>query len=158
MTALLFLPGVPEEHVLTRLASAGGDEINSGKLAHTESSAALAVNAFGWFVPRPEMLPLLPGAGASEATTRVEVEYCARFPWHDGTHPWLDAAVFTNFRLLGVESKRYEPFRDRKKPTFSSAYDRPVWGQRMGRYSSVRDALRSGLLLPRAAARRPTAS
>jgi hypothetical protein len=38
----LFLPGVPVEHVLRRLAKAGGNEVASGKLASPDSSAALA--------------------------------------------------------------------------------------------------------------------
>src|SRR5262245_49687207 len=40
----LFLPGVPEFYVRQRLSVAGGNEIGSGKFAHPESSAALAVN------------------------------------------------------------------------------------------------------------------
>lgn len=50
MTEPLFLLGVPEAHVRGLLAAASGDEIGSGKSASPESSAALAVNAFGWFV------------------------------------------------------------------------------------------------------------
>ena len=53
MTEDPFLPGVPVAHIRARLAAAGGDEIRSGKFAHPESSAALAVNAFGWFIERP---------------------------------------------------------------------------------------------------------
>jgi hypothetical protein len=57
MTEDPFLPGVPVAHVCARLAAAGGDEIDSGKFAHPKSSAALAVNAFGWFIERPMDLP-----------------------------------------------------------------------------------------------------
>jgi hypothetical protein len=142
----LFLLGVPEIHVRKRLQLAGGDEIGSGKFASPESSAALAVNALGWFIDRPAMLPPLPGAAAAGQAERVEVEYCARFPWAGGKHPWLDAVVITASHLIGVESKRFEPFRDNKKTRFSIAYDRPVWGLRMSRYGEVRDALRSGAL------------
>lgn len=144
MTENLFLPGVPVAHVCARLAAAGGDEIGSGKFAHPESSAALAVNAFGWFIERPMDLPPLPGTGAMGTPERVEVEYCARLPWSGGRHPWLDAVVITPTHLIGVESKRFEPFRDAKTVSLSSAYDRPVWGARMDRYASMRDALRSG--------------
>jgi len=139
-----FLPGVPAAHVLARLRSAGGDEIGSGKIANAESSAALAVNSFGWFVDRPDLFPPLPGTDFTGPSDRVEVEYCARFPWSGGRHPWLDAAVFSATHLIGVESKRFEPFRDRKQVTLSEAYDRPVWGNNMSRYSLMRDALRSG--------------
>lgn len=142
----LFLAGVPSSRILQRLEEAGGNEVASGKLAHPESSAALAVNTFGWFVERPPLFPPLPGCEQAGTAELVEVEYCARFPWSGGRHPWLDAAVFTNTHLIGVESKRYEPFRDTKSVSLSSSYDRPVWGERMGRYNAVRDALRSGEL------------
>jgi hypothetical protein len=141
-----FLPGVPVAHVCARLAAAGGDEIGSGKFAHPESSAALAVNAFGWFIERPMDLPPLPGTGAMGTPERVEVEYCARLPWSGGRHPWLDAVVITPTHLIGVESKRFEPFRDTKTVSLSSAYDRLVWGGRMDRFAAMRDALRSGEL------------
>ena len=52
-----FLPGVPLDFVRAALAVAGGNEIESGKLDNPESSAALAINAFGWFVNRPGDLP-----------------------------------------------------------------------------------------------------
>ena len=55
-----FLPGVPEDRILSLLASAGGNELESGKLDSPESSAALAVNAFGWFLDRPANLPPFP--------------------------------------------------------------------------------------------------
>jgi hypothetical protein len=142
----VFLPGVPVAEVTRRLMAAGGNEIESGKLAHPESSAALAVNAFGWFIERPSLFPPLPGANMDDPVERVEIEYSARFPWAGGRHPWLDAAIFTSTRLIGVESKRYEPFRDAKSVSFSSAYDQPVWGSNMGRYSQVSRALRSGEL------------
>lgn len=139
-----FLPGVPEAHVRQRLASAGGNELESGKLANPESSAALAVNAFGWFVDRPSLLPPLPGTSVMGSVELVDVEFCARMPWSGGRHPWLDAVVVTSTHLIGVESKRFEPFRDAKAVSFSPAYNRPVWGEHMTRYSRVRDALRFG--------------
>lgn len=139
-----FLPGVPVEHVRERLAAAGGDEIGSGKIFHPESSAALAVNAFGWFIERPIDFPPLPGTEAMGVPERVEVEYCARFPWSGGRHPWLDAVVVTPTHLIGVESKRFEPYRDTKMVSFSATYDQPVWGERMGLFAAMRDALRAG--------------
>ncbi|MBS0412652.1 MAG: hypothetical protein JSR86_22235 [Proteobacteria bacterium] len=54
-----------------------------------------------------------------------------RFPWRGGLHPWLDVGVQTAERHIGIESRRYEPFRDCKKATFSAAYYRPIWGQAM---------------------------
>lgn len=127
-----------------RLAAAGGNEIESGKFTSPESSAALAVNTFGWFVQRPHMLPPLPGLERAGTPSVVDVEYCARFPWPGGRHPWLDAVVETPTHLIGVESKRYEPYRDRKSVSFSPAYDRPVWGNGMSAFERMRDLLRSG--------------
>lgn len=46
--------------------------------------------------------------------------------------------------LIGVESKRHEPFRDRKAAKLSSAYDRDVWGDGMGPWTAMRDRLRDG--------------
>jgi len=142
----LFLPGVPSAHVLKRLEAAGGNEVASGKLAHPESSAALAVNTFGWFVEQPELLPPLPGTENAGVAERVDVEYCARFPWSGGRHPWLDAVVITGTHLIGVESKRYEPFRDAKTVSLSRSYDQPMWGGQMQRYGILRDALRSSAI------------
>lgn len=140
-----FLPGVPSAYVLERLEKASGHELASGKFWSKDSSAALAVNTFGWFIERPEQLPGLRGLESSSwPPIRVEVEFCARFPWQGGSHPWLDACVFTETDLIGVESKRFEPFRDVKTVSFSDAYDRPVWGGEMAAYERLRDRLRSG--------------
>jgi hypothetical protein len=45
-----------------------------------------------------------------------------------------------------MESKRYEPFRPQKQSGFSEVYDRPVWGERMGGFTRVRDDLVAGRL------------
>ena len=140
-----FLPGVPHAYVLERLEKASGHELTSGKFWSRDSSAALVVNTFGWFIGRPERLPSLQEAQLpSWPPERVEVEYCARFPWQGGSHPWLDACVMTKSDVIGVESKRFEPFRDVKTVSFSDAYDRPVWGTNMSPYEELRDRLRSG--------------
>jgi hypothetical protein len=138
------LPGIPASHVLARLAQAGGKEVESGKLLSPESSAALAVNCFGWFIERPEQLPSLKGVETAGIPELVDVEFCARFPWSGGRHPWLDAVVQTPTTLIGIESKRFEPFRDVKSVSLSDAYDRPVWGENMKGYERMRDRLRSG--------------
>jgi hypothetical protein len=141
---LSFLPGVPANYVRARLGKAGGNEIRSGKLKSVESSAALAVNTFGWFHERPDRLPPFPMLALSAATV-VEVEYCARFPWRGGKHPWLDAWVETSEAIVGIESKRFEPFRDEKVVKLSKAYDRNEWHDRMGPFEVMRDNLRSGV-------------
>ena len=140
-----FLPGVPVEAIAAALSRAGGKEIESGKLASPESSAALAVNSFGFFLNRPAGLPPFPPLTDLDwPATQVEVERQMRFPWRGGRHPWLDAAVETATHLIGVESKRYEPFRDAKSVSLSDAYDRDVWGPDMQPYCEMRDALRAG--------------
>lgn len=144
MSGGLFLPGVPEGAVREALGRAAGQELGSGKFASSESSSALAVNTFGWFLHRPADLPPFPPlADLDWPAVRVDVERTMRFPWRGGRHPWLDAAVETPDHLIGVESKRFEPFRDAKTVALSSAYDRDVWGERMEPFTRMRDALRS---------------
>ncbi|NYD91617.1 PGN_0703 family putative restriction endonuclease [Sphingomonas melonis] len=140
-----FLPGVPEDLVRAALSKAGGNEIDSGKLASPESSAALAANAFGWFIKRPADLPSFPPLTDLDwPAIRVDVERQMQFPWSGGRHPWLDAAVETLTHVIGVESKRFEPFRDVKAVSLSNAYDRDVWGDRMAPFTAMRDTLRAG--------------
>lgn len=139
-----FLPGVPADQVRAAFDRAGGAEIASGKFASPESSAALAANGLGWFLDRPAALPPFPGLEDLDwPATRVELERRMRFPWPGGRHPWLDAAVETAAHLIGVESKRHEPFRDAKLADFSAAYDRDVWGADMGPWTAMRDRLRA---------------
>jgi len=45
--------------------------------------------------------------------------------------------------LIGIESKRYEPFRSKTDTALSDAYWRPVWGDAMVGFSRVRDGLRA---------------
>ena len=104
-------------------------------------------NAFGWFLGRPKALPCpLLGKHPSWRATKVQVEASLRFPWSGGRHPWLDALIDAPNMLIGVESKRYEPFRSKSPPSFSPAYDRPVWGEHMRGYEAVRDAANAGEL------------
>lgn len=138
------LPGVPFARVRARLEDAAGNELASGEFASPESSAALAVNCFGWFISRPSRFPSLPGIDINDTVEMVDVEFTARFPWAGGRHPWLDAIVQTPKMLIGIESKRFEPFRDNKSVSLSSAYDRPVWGSNMRRFEDMRDNLRAG--------------
>ncbi|WP_375396454.1 hypothetical protein [uncultured Sphingomonas sp.] len=127
------------------MAKAGGNEIESGKLYSPESSAALAVNAFGWFIERPGDLPPFSDlADLDWPAVRVDFERQMRFPWRGGRHPWLDAALETATHLVGIESKRFEPFRDAKTVNLPDAYDRDVWGDGMAPFIAMRDALRTG--------------
>lgn len=139
----IFLPGVSVVKCIEALAKAGGNEVESGKLLSPESSAALAVNTFGWFLDRPDTLPAFPCLSDLDwPAVKIDIERQMRFPWSGGRHPWLDAAVETQNYLIGVESKRFEPFRDAKTGHLSSAYDRDVWGEEMGPYTALRDSLR----------------
>lgn len=143
MTEPVFLPGVPAAAVLAALARSPGNEIASGKFASPESSAALAVNAFGWFLDRPRSMLPLPGVPMGLPET-VEIEAEMRFPWSGGRHPWQDAMISTATTLVGIESKRYEPFRPGKVTTFSEAFDSRDWGPGMARFTALRLALAEG--------------
>jgi hypothetical protein len=139
----VFLPGVPADAVLAALRRSPGNELASGKFDNPDSSAALVANAFGWFLGRPKSLPPLPGVPMGQPDD-VQIEAEMRFPWAGGRHPWMDAAITTPTTLVGVESKRYEPFRPRKTPVFSEAYDSRDWGPGMARFTAMRLALTSG--------------
>ncbi len=138
-----FLPGVPGADIERLLDAAPGDEIKRGKFDHPESSAALAANAFGFFLRQAGELPPLPGCREVEWPARsLTIEATVRFPWSGGRHPVLDCLVTTPSALIGIESKRFEPFREHAAAVFSEAYSRPVWGDRMKGYERVRDSLR----------------
>ncbi|WP_225027625.1 PGN_0703 family putative restriction endonuclease [Xinfangfangia pollutisoli] len=143
MTDPEFLPGVPADLVLQALRRAPGKELASGKFDSPDSSAALAANAFGWFLTRPQALPPLPGVPMGRPDT-VEIEASLRFPWRGGEHPWLDAVISSATTLVGVESKRYEPFRPKKRSEFSPAYAAQDWGRGLTRWHEMRRALAEG--------------
>ena len=52
-----FLPGVPGPEIEAIFDVAAGNEIATGKFDSPESSAALAANAFGFFLQRASELP-----------------------------------------------------------------------------------------------------
>ncbi len=138
-----FLPDLPEARIQEALARSPGNELRSGKIDGPESSAALVANAFGWFLDRPLALPALPGVPAG-AVESVDLAVEMRFPWADGRHPWLDVGIVTHTTLVGITSKRYEPFRPAKVSDFSDVYDRPVWGPNMARYTALAHGLIDG--------------
>lgn len=137
-----FLPGLPVEAIRAAYTAAPGNEFESGKFFSPQSSAALAANAFGFFLNQPEALPPLPRAGdCGWPANALALEAIARFPFRGGRHPCLDVLIATSTALIGIESKRYEPFRAKKDPQFSPAYWRPVWGEQMTGYERCRDEL-----------------
>lgn len=137
------LPHLPHAQILKAYATAAGNELE-GKSDSPESSSALVANAFGWFLNRPASLPPLPGLqGITWPPQRVELEANVRLPWSGGRHPWLDVLVETPTHLIGIESKRFEPYRHRHSPSFSDAFDRDVWRAGMRPYLATLDALRT---------------
>ena len=139
-----FLPGVPGPEVEAAFRAAPGNEIETGKFDSAESSSLLAANAFGFFLNRPEDLPPLPRCEDEEwPATSLALEQTVRFPWRARWgHPVLDVLITTTSAFIGIESKRFEPFRDRSEASFSDTYWRDVWGDHMNGYQSVRDKLR----------------
>jgi hypothetical protein len=135
---------LPKAAILARFQRGAGEELVSGKFASPESSAALVANAFGFFLEQPALLLLPDQLMPAGSTLAVLLEEEVRFGWRGGFHPWLDVVVETDERFIGIESKRYEPFRDKKKVDFSSAFDRDVWGRNMGAFNAMRKALSSG--------------
>ncbi len=131
-----FLPGLPTDLILASLGKAPGNELKSGKFDSPESSSALAANAFGWFLNRPDLLPPLPGGLGTAQSVAIEAEM--RLPWAGGKHPWLSAVIETDRCLIGAASARYEPFRPAKKNDFAESYDRKVWGEKMEGYTRLR--------------------
>ena len=140
------LDHLPKEAILTCYETASGKEVSSGKFGNPESSAALAANAFGVFLHDPHLLSLPHNLTNGAVASSVLLEAEMRFPWSGGLHPYLDVAIDTPHQLIGIESKRYEPFRDRKKVAFSRAYSQPVWGNSMQTFERMRDTLASGQL------------
>lgn len=135
----LILPHLPAEKILAFYRNAPGNEIESGKFANPESSSALAANAFGLFVESPQLWRL---PGSEVGASAVALEVTQRFPWAGGRHPCLDAWAEMETGIVGVESKRYEPYRAHGKASMSEAYWRDVWGGRMTGFCRIRDRIR----------------
>lgn len=146
MDDALFLPGLPAELIRAAYLTAPGNEIESGKFASQASSAALVANTFGLFIGDPATMPSLPGVqDCGWPAKSLALEATVRFPWQGGRHPCLDVLITTTNALIGVESKRYEPFRTKAAPdNLSNAYWRAAWGSKMAGYERCRDGLRNG--------------
>ncbi len=138
MTDPVFLPGVPADAVLAALARLPGLDLDS-----PDSSAALVANGLGWFMDRPRQLPPFPGVpmGLPEA---LELGVEVQLPMRGTRHPRLDAVVTTPTTLVGIASKRYQPFRPAKAVSFTEPFDSRDWGPGMARYGAVRKALAAG--------------
>lgn len=97
---------------------------------------------FGPGVTDPAFFSHAPELGAG-CVRGLELEAVVRFPWAGGRHPCLDALITDDACLIGVESKRYEPVRGKARPSFSEAFERPVWAG-LDRHDEVRRKLISG--------------
>jgi hypothetical protein len=138
----MFLPGLPVDLIRACYTAAAGNEIATGKFDNRRSSAALAANTFGKYLGRPEAMPRLPGdRGTDWPAKQIQLEATLRFPWPGGRLPCLDAMITTSERLIGVESKRFEPFRIGRSARLSPAYWRPLWGTQMTQYEAMRNRL-----------------
>lgn len=139
---------LPHDRIRAAFERSPGNEIASGKLANPESSAALAAITFGFFLNQPSALAPLPGTlHCGWPAESVYLEEPAPFPWAPrGQQPWLDALVETSSHIIGIESKRYEPFRSKPRVKFSDVYSRQVWGDHMGPFEDMRDGLSEGLV------------
>ena len=145
--ALTLLPGVPEELVRRCFDRRSADKIANGQSFSLDYSSELIANAFGWFLERPHLLPSLPGLEYHYlGTENVDLNTCVPFPWLGGRHPTLGAVIDANTHLIGIVSKRDEPFRGYKKPQFSAAFYRHEWDIQMRPYLDLRDQLLSGSL------------
>ena len=143
-------PYLPKKLILAAYLAAPGNEFVSGKLQNRESSAALAANTFGYFLDQPALFPIFALlTGCTEVANGVHLEREMRFPWGGGRHPWLDAVIETETWIVGVESKRYEPYRPASYGTFSEAYRRPVWGAGMQPFEQMRESILAGRFAPR---------
>ena len=76
-----FLPGVPGREIEKIFNAAPRREIATGKFDSPESSAALAANAFGYFLPRVEEMPPVPGCRQETWRPKaLALEKTLRFP------------------------------------------------------------------------------
>ena len=138
-----FLPDLPVDGIVECLKRSPGHEFRTGKMDSPDSSAALVANAFGWFLNRAAQMPLIRGVPSGQVTA-VTLEQEMRFPWKDGRHPWLDVGMESATTLIGIESRRYEPFRPAKASGFAEVYDRPVWREKLPKFTALRDDLVKG--------------
>ena len=136
-----FLPGVPGPAIEEAYNASRGNEIKSGKFDNPKSSAALVANAFGFFLNKPKLIPPLPDCERHWPVQKLTIEKVIKFPWNRGTHPHLDCVILTSSALIGIESKRYEPFRSINKNELSEIYWRDCWGDEMCGFKKARDTL-----------------
>jgi hypothetical protein len=141
--------GLPIERIRSDVSRGDGDEIGRGRIFSPRSSTALAINAFGPFLERASALPPLPGLDDTDwVPLRVEAEAKLPFPWSKGSLvgvPNLDLLIETKTAVIGIESKRFEPWDSKRqrppgRPLWSERYSAHAWGEGLRGYTHVRDA------------------
>ncbi len=138
MTDPSFLPGVPAAAVLAALGRIPGSDLDS-----PDSSFALVANTFGWFLDRPRQMLPFPGVPMGPPET-VELGVEMQLPLRGVRHPRLDAVVTTSTTLVGITSRRYQPFRPAKAVAFTEPFDSRDDGDGMARWGAMRKALTEG--------------
>lgn len=149
--AKALLWGLPTERIRADVSRGDGDEIGRGRIFSPRSSTALAVNAFGPFFERTRALPPLPGLDEyGWPASRIEAESKLPFPWSKGSLvgvPNLDVLIETATAIIGIESKRFEPWDRKSKPSskslWSSKYTDHDWGEVLRGYMRMRDDSRA---------------
>jgi hypothetical protein len=116
------VPGVRVEDFEQDLRAGAGRELEEHFLS-SRSSCALAVNAFGWFKPRPTELRFL--GKADFHSLRFEKQLPTGL---NGTPPHLDVWLEGRNGVIAIESKLLEYF-PRKKAEISESYRRPALPQ-----------------------------
>jgi hypothetical protein len=135
---LPILEHLPLDLIEAALLAAPGNELDA-KFFSPCSSAALAANTFGRFLDRPELLRAMPGVdGVIWDQVTVQLEKTIRFGWRGGKHPCLDVRIDTFSHLIGIESKRFEPYRSPKPAEFSDRFAKEdVWHKGMRGYEGA---------------------
>lgn len=143
----LLLPGIDTAGVQAAL-NAGPGQLRAAeipaRLAEPDSSAALTVNAFGWFLGRTEALPAFPALARHWPVTGLALDEQLPLPWQGGRHPRAGVLLRTPSMLIGVASNRYEPYLKKLPGGFGEAFGQRVWGHQMLGYCRLRDGLQSG--------------
>ena len=99
------------------------------------------MRSVSFFAGRPTFLRSLDARGKSGRRARCISRPGFAFPGGAGVILFLDCLLETPSALIGIESKRFEPFRSRRPSSLSDAYWRLVWGDQMGGYERIRDGL-----------------
>lgn len=147
-----WLPGVPGAQIERSLSKGAyrreiaPRENAPPRIDSKVSSAALVMNTFGFFFEKPSALPLLPDCKDYWWPPRkLMFEKPLNFPWKGGRHPELDVVIPTASVVVGLESKRYEPFARKswaKDPFESGKFREPQWWAGMNGYKVIRDGFR----------------